>query len=83
MTYIQNALLIYDDEDSAYLSFIEDNEYGTLFKKVHITRFLNKSKTYKTYAQHLLISCSNENIHLETNTYVFTWICYCKHYVAR
>ena len=62
MTYIQNALLIYDDEKSEYLNLVDDNEFGCLIKKVNIYKFLQNPLKYKLYASHLLLSCSDENI---------------------
>ena len=62
MTYIQNALFIYDDENSEYSNLVEDNEFGCLCKKIHVDKFLKSHKKYKIYASHLLLSCSDENI---------------------
>ncbi len=63
MTYIQKALFIYDDEESAYLCLIKDNSYGCVCKNVDINTFLNNPTSFKTDAQHILLSCTNENIH--------------------
>jgi len=63
LTYIKNALFIYDDEKSDYLFLVEDNEFGTLCKKVRLETFLQNPQNYTLYAEHILSSCSNENLH--------------------
>lgn len=64
MEYIQNALHIYDDENSEYLSLVEENEFACLCKQVPLELFLKQPQKYLMYAQHILSSCSDENLHL-------------------
>lgn len=64
MNYISNALFIYDDISSDYFSLVEENELGCLCKKVAFDDFIKNPKKYKLYAEHVLSSCSNENLHI-------------------
>lgn len=63
MTYIQNALFIYDDKESSYFSLVEDNDYACTCKNISLEAFLNDPLSYKLYAQHLLVACESENLH--------------------
>ena len=63
MTYISNALFIYDDDESAYISLIEDNDYACVCKNIALETFLHNPLSYKLYAEHLLIACESENVH--------------------
>ena len=63
MTYIQNVLFVYDDENSPYNPLLEDNEFGILYKKVDLKHFLDNALSLKLYAQHILVFCEIENLH--------------------
>jgi len=61
--YLKTALFIYD-ESSEYAALLEENEFGTVCQQITIDDFLKAPQTYKAHADHLLITCKSENIHL-------------------
>lgn len=62
MTYLESVLYIHD-ETFQYDSSLQENEFGTFITQVDISDFLKDPQSYKVYAGHILVSCSQENFH--------------------
>jgi len=62
MTYLESVLFIHD-ETFQYDASLQENEFGTFITQVDISDFLKDPQSYKVYAKHIIISCSNENLH--------------------